>query len=260
MFVSKMHVSRPGPCAHRYTNNASAKRGSRRAYVPNRREFGGYVATSLLYLLQSEDSVAFEDGKQVSAYLPASDELEGYFRFDSGLTRTPALRAGAIGAYSICLPGQWKEVPVSNAKSGNYCQPRCDEATTEVQFASALSGSVQIIIIPTNKLMISEKFPTIEAVGTLEAVLNAVSPAITGSVAVEQEEILSKQSRNVAGSSYYEYELLTPFAAYGIHNLASVTTTQNYVMIATAAASEKQWESSQQELRTIISSFTVSKM
>mmetsp|Transcript_2954 Transcript_2954/g.10698 ORF Transcript_2954/g.10698 Transcript_2954/m.10698 type:complete len:109 (-) Transcript_2954:839-1165(-) len=108
--------------------------------------------------------------------------------------------------------------------------------------------------------MISEKFPTIEAVGTLEAVLNAVSPAITGSVAVEQEEILSKQSRNVAGSSYYEYELLTPFAAYGIHNLASVTTTQNYVMIATAAASEKQWESSQQELRTIISSFTVSKM
>jgi len=38
-------------------------------------------------------------------------------------------RAGAIGAYSICLPGQWKEVPVSNAKSGNYCQPRCDEVS-----------------------------------------------------------------------------------------------------------------------------------
>lgn len=42
------------------------------------------------------------------------------------------------------------------------------------------SGSVQIIIIPTNKLMISEKNPSIETVGTLEGVLDAVSPAITG--------------------------------------------------------------------------------
>ena len=118
------------------------------------------------------------------------------------------------------MPGDWKEVrslllrrvayfvshchkkiPVSNAKSGNYCQPRCDEvlfhlprgeakfifskATTEVQFASPTAGTLQVIIIPTNKLMITEKSPEIESVGTLDSVLNAVSPAITGRCARE---------------------------------------------------------------------------
>lgn len=188
--------------------------------------------------------------------MPPSSE-EGYFRFDSGQSRTPALRAGAIEPYSISLPGNWKEVPVSNAKSGNYCQPRCDEATTEVQFASTDAGSIQIIIIPTNKLMITEKFPTIETVGNLDRVLDAVSPAITGSVAVEQEEIILKQVRKSKGSSYYEYELLTPFATYGLHNLVSVATSRNYVMIASIAATEKQWETSKQILWSIIHSFTV---
>lgn len=199
-----------------------------------------------------------QDGKQVSAYLPASDE-EGYFLFESGNTRTPALRAGAVEPYTLLLPGDWKEIPVSNAKSGNYCQPRCDEATTEVQFASPSSGTIQVIIIPTNKLMITEKLPRIDTVGSLAAVLEAVSPAITGSVAVEEEEILSKQQKVTNGWGYYEYELLTPFAAYGLHNIASVTTSQNYVVIATAAASERQWESSEKELRKIVSSFRIAR-
>ena len=84
---------------------------------------------------------------------------------------------------------------MSNAKSGNYCQPRCDEvilcfkirislialkATTEVQFANPVSGTLQVIIIPTNKLMVTEKSPSIDAVGSLDGVLDAVSPAITG--------------------------------------------------------------------------------
>jgi hypothetical protein len=40
--------------------------------------------------------------------------------------------------------------------------------------------------------MISEKFPTIEAVGTLEAVLNAVSPAITGRYTSRAYELLTE--------------------------------------------------------------------
>jgi len=128
------------------------------------------------------------------------------------------------------LPGDWKEIPVSNAKSGNYCQPRCDEvlfhlprgeakfifskATTEVQFASPTAGTLQVIIIPTNKLMITEKSPEIESVGTLDSVLNAVSPAITGSVAVEQEEIISQEQYSKNNRGYYQVFLsLTNFTS-----------------------------------------------
>lgn len=177
--------------------------------------------------------------------------------FEAGKTRTPALRAGAIEPYKISLPRNWEEIPVSNAKSGNYCQPRCDEATTEVQFASPNAGTLQVIIIPTNKLLITEKSPTIEKVGSLASVLNAVSPAITGSVAVEQEEIISSQQYTIEGRGYYQYELETPFAAYGLHNTACVTTSQNYVVIASVAADEKQWATSAKEVRKVVDSFRV---
>lgn len=63
------------------------------------------------------------------------------------------------------------------------------------------------------------------------------------SVAVEQEEVVTKRQYYVDGREYYQvflanhavlkkfydwkqYELLTPFAAYGLHNLACVTTSQ----------------------------------
>ncbi|ABO94730.1 thylakoid lumenal 20 kDa protein, putative [Ostreococcus lucimarinus CCE9901] len=225
-----------------------------------RREFNGIALSGVFSILHTGSVEAFEDGKQVSAYLPASVDVSGYFVFEAGQTRTPALRAGAIEPYKISLPGDWKEIPVSNAKSGNYCQPRCDEATTEVQFASPTAGTLQVIIIPTNKLMITEKSPEIESVGTLDSVLNAVSPAITGSVAVEQEEIISQEQYSKNNRGYYQYELLTPFAAYGLHNLACVTTSQNYVVIATVAASEKQWSTSEQELRNVVTSFQISKV
>ena len=77
------------------------------------------------------------------------------------------------------------------------------------------------------------------------------------SVAVEQEEVVSKDKFRSHGRNYYKYELLTPFAAYGLHNVASVTTSQSYVVIAAAAANDKQWVSSQKELERIVSSFTI---
>lgn len=42
-----------------------------------------------------------------------------------------------------------------------------------------------MIIIPTNKLLITEKSPKIESIGSLADVLNAISPAITGRYAEE---------------------------------------------------------------------------
>ena len=88
-------------------------------------------------------------------------------------------------------------MPVSNAKSGNYCQPRCDEvnfelastkpylkvelqATTEVVFSDPTQGTLQIVIIPTTKLLISKKFPSMKDVGSIKNVIDAISPAITG--------------------------------------------------------------------------------
>lgn len=45
-----------------------------------------------------------------------------------------------------------QEQPVANAVSGNYCQPRCDEPTTEVKFANGKEGTLQVIIAPLTKL------------------------------------------------------------------------------------------------------------
>lgn len=105
--------------------------------------------------------------------------------------------AGALERYVVSFPPRWKELPVSNAKSGNYCQPRCDEvnfelastkpylkvelqATTEVVFSDPTQGTLQIVIIPTTKLLISKKFPSMKDVGSIKNVIDAISPAITG--------------------------------------------------------------------------------
>lgn len=41
---------------------------------------------------------------------------------------------------------------VANAISGNYCQPRCDEPTTEVLFQSGTQGKISLIISPLTKV------------------------------------------------------------------------------------------------------------
>jgi hypothetical protein len=195
------------------------------------------------------------DSKMVGAYLPEAENEPGFASFVATPPRTPALRAGALNPYRVNLPANWKEAPVSNARSGNYCQPRCDEATTEVQFTEPGSGSLQIIIIPTTKLLIAKQDPSIEDVGDINGILDAISPAITGSVAVEAEEVASAKTVSIDGKSYYRYELVTPFAETGLHNVAVVSTNKNYVMIATIGASEKQYAKSEGDLRKILDSF-----
>merc|ERR1712048_1249118 len=137
---------------------------------------------------------------------------------------TPSLRAGTLLPYGISLPGGWKQLPVNNAISGNYCQPRCDEATTEQLFGNPSQGNLRIIIIPTTKLMIQGKNPTIEEVGTATNLLKGIGSAITGSVDVEPEDIVSTETQTIDGKGYYVYNLLTPEANYGLHNVAAATT------------------------------------
>jgi len=119
------------------------------------------------------------------------------------------------------------------------------------------AGSLQIIIIPTTKLLIAKQDPSIEDVGAIDGILNAISPAITGSVAAEPEEVVYSRAVTKDGKSYYEYELLTPFAEFGLHSVSAISTNKNYVMIATIAASEKQWAKSEKDLRKIIDSYRV---
>jgi len=208
----------------------------------------------------AQSSLGISDSKMVGAYLPESFEEEGFYQFSADSSKTPALRAGALDRYVVSFPPRWKELPVSNAKSGNYCQPRCDEATTEVVFSDPTQGTLQIVIIPTTKLLISKKFPSMKDVGSIKNVIDAISPAITGSVAAEEEEIIGKKEFSEKGRVYYQYELLTPFAETGLHNIAKITTSQNYVIMASISASESQWSASEKDLRRVLSSFHVDEI
>ena len=109
----------------------------------------------------------------------------------------------------------------------------------------------------TTKLLIAKNEPSIEDVGELNGLINAISPSITGSVAVEPEEIVSAEEVKHEGKTYYAYELLTPFAEFGLHNVAKVSTSKNYVVIAALAASEKQWGKSEADCKKILDSFRV---
>lgn len=119
---------------------------------------------------------------------------------------------------------------------------------------------MQIVIIPTTKLLIAKKNPALYEVGSAKGILSAISPAITGrsaifltagsfslktirSVAVEEEEIIEVKRVVKAGKEYYEvlasnvfafstesdsglqYELFTPYAQSGSHHLTTVCTS-----------------------------------
>jgi hypothetical protein len=58
------------------------------------------------------------------------------------------------------------------------------KATTEVSFGSSTQGTLQVIIIPTTKLLIAKKYPSLHEVGDISGILKAISPAITGRYAI----------------------------------------------------------------------------
>jgi len=74
---------------------------------------------------------------------------------------------------------------------------------------------------------------------------------------VEEEDIVDMQQIKKNGRDYYEYELFTPYAEAGSHNLTTVCTSMNYLVMATISANEKQWEKSEKILRRVLHSFEV---
>lgn len=139
-----------------------------------------------------------------------------------------------------------------------HWEAKLKQATTEVSFGNSEQGTLQVIIIPTTKLLIAKKNPSLKDVGSATGILNAISPAITGrlvalygrllkhliipnSVAIEEEDIVDVKEVEKQGKVYYEvrlwrciwysfllrlqYELFTPYAQSGAHNLTTVCTS-----------------------------------
>eukprot|EP00238_Polyblepharides_amylifera_P005463 CAMPEP_0196580750 /NCGR_PEP_ID=MMETSP1081-20130531/30388_1 /TAXON_ID=36882 /ORGANISM="Pyramimonas amylifera, Strain CCMP720" /LENGTH=235 /DNA_ID=CAMNT_0041900715 /DNA_START=209 /DNA_END=916 /DNA_ORIENTATION=+ len=193
------------------------------------------------------------DGAQVEAYLP--ETADGFYEYVVKPDRTPALRAEQLDPYRFVLPKTWKEQPVVNAISGNYCQPRCDEPTTEVKFGSPREGNMQVIIAPLTKLT-RLKNQTVDQIGTLDGVINSIGPYITGDF-IEPEDITDMREFEDQGRKYYLYELTTPYAITGQHNLACVTTTKNELLMLLVSSSDKQWNSCEANLRRVVESLRV---
>eukprot|EP00746_Dinoflagellata_sp_MGD_P002774 gnl/MRDRNA2_/MRDRNA2_105425_c0_seq1.p1 gnl/MRDRNA2_/MRDRNA2_105425_c0~~gnl/MRDRNA2_/MRDRNA2_105425_c0_seq1.p1 ORF type:complete len:369 (-),score=38.94 gnl/MRDRNA2_/MRDRNA2_105425_c0_seq1:298-1404(-) len=194
---------------------------------------------------------------KVGAYLPESTVAPGLYDFKTGQQKTGALRAQVIYPYSFALPGDWFEQGVSNAINGNYCMPKCGDQTTEVKFTNPKEGNLNVILIPAIKLRLTDKEPKIEQVGDPMKVIEVIGQSVTNSVNVEPEEVESAEIMKVDGKTYYVYNLFTPYATSGTHNVAVVTTNAANLILLTIASNDKQWGAAKDTLLKIPMSFRV---
>ncbi|KAI3428703.1 hypothetical protein D9Q98_007527 [Chlorella vulgaris] len=194
----------------------------------------------------------------VGTYLPAAEGMPGFCLYSPDGKKTPAIRAGVIkpepAYYQLALPSSWAELPLLNPLTGNFCMPRCEEPWYEFKFEDPKEGTVQLIVAENQKLG-AKPGATLAQFGTPEAVVNRVGNFITGTY-LDEEDVLSAESKQLAdGRTYYVYEVYTPYSKTGGHNLAAFTTKNGLAYLLTVSASEKQWGSSQDKLRTMVDSF-----
>jgi hypothetical protein len=93
-------------------------------------------------------------------------------------------------------------------------------------------------------------------IGDLSGVINSIGPYITGDF-IEPDDVVNMKELNDNGKKYFVYELNTPYAMTGAYNIASVTTSQNELVLIVVSASEKQYNSAEAKLRRIAESFRV---
>ena len=146
-----------------------------------------------------------------------------------------------------------QESKVANAISGNYCQPRCDEPTTEVLFTSPTEGKIAVIISPLTKVTRLVN-PSVSDVGTPEVLAGGFGPAITGDAYDPADDLVSASAATIDGQTYYRYEMQGPHIA-GDHQLAALTFKGGISVLCVASATEKQWTAGEAALRTIVDSF-----
>ncbi|XRB15518.1 PsbP domain-containing protein 6 [Pseudoscourfieldia marina] len=216
------------------------------------------VAMNANTLAALADNSGNAEGAQVGSYLPASTIEEGFVDFVPDADLTPALRAGKIDAqnpYRFSLPSTWRKNRVANILSGNYCQPSCDEPTTEVLFTDSKEGRAVVIIAPVDKLGRRGKVTDVASVGTLDSIISAVGSYITGDTIEPDENVVKKEEKTIDGKLYYTYELDTPFAINGTHGLASVTLQGEVLVLFAISASDSQWDKAEGKLKTMVDSF-----
>ena len=135
-------------------------------------------------------------------------------------------------------------------------QPRCDEPTTEVIFSSPLQGKMSVIISPLTKVTRLVN-PQVSDIGTPEKLIESFGPYITGDTIDVANDVVSATSQTVDGQVYDTYELFTPTALSGAHNVAALTFKGGVSVLCVASASDKQWDAAQGDLRAIVSSFRI---
>ncbi|WOL18685.1 psbP domain-containing protein 6, chloroplastic [Canna indica] len=192
---------------------------------------------------------------EVGAYLPPSPTDPAFVLFKATSKDTPALRAGNVQPYEFMIPPTWKQTRVANILSGNYCQPKCAEPWVEVKFEDEKQGKVQIVASPLIRLT-NKPNATIEEIGDPEKVIASLGPFVTGNT-FDSDELLEASIEKQGDQTYYKYELETPFALTGSHNLAKATAKGNTVILFVASANDKQWQLSQKTLKAMLDSFQV---
>ena len=135
-------------------------------------------------------------------------------------------------------------------------RPRCDEPTTEVIFSSPLQGKVSVIISPLIKVTRLVN-PQVNEIGPPEKLIESFGPYATGDTIDVANDGVSATMQTLDGQVYYVYELYTPTALSGAHNVVALTFKGGISLLCVASANDKQWDAAQADLRSIISSFRI---
>ncbi|KAL5229055.1 hypothetical protein ABZP36_017320 [Zizania latifolia] len=223
------------------------------AAVSQRRELLLGAALSAALVRAPLPAVARE--VEVGTFLPPASSNPGFMFFKATAKDTPALRAGNVQPYEFILPPTWKQTRVANILSGNYCQPKCAEPWVEVKFEDDKQGKVQVVVSPLIRLT-NKPNATIEDIGSPERLIASLGPFVTGNT-FDSDELIETSVEKIDGQTYYSYYLETPLALTGSHNLAKATAKGSTVVLFVASASDRQWQSSEKVLKTIVDSFQV---
>jgi len=190
---------------------------------------------------------------------PAGETGDAPVTWRPSARETPSIRAGQIKGYSFLLPPGWKQEQVANILSGNYCQPKCDEPWVEVIFSSKDSGKVNVFGCPSTKLKpygFKAGMP-IEDIVTPESAIASLGGYATGNTIDPDSEVISIDKHEIKGKTYYLYEMLTPYAKTGLHQLAAVTSAQEAVLMFSVSATKDQWANAKDTLKQMVNSFEV---
>lgn len=197
--------------------------------------------------------------RQAGDFCPSA-ATDGFVVYSPDTRSTPAIRAGVIQAnpsfYSFDLPPTWKEGTILNILSGNFCMPRCDEPWYEALWESEEEGTATVVVSPLYRL-VSKSSATLSDLGPPEQVIERVGPFVTGNYldSVEDDVRSTAVTKHEDGRTYYEYEVVAPYAKNGTRQLAAFTVKGDLAYLWVLAANDRQWSKSEKTLRHMLKSF-----